>query len=925
MKKSAIPFSKGDLRQQGISGTNLTPPGTPQWNGVSERRNRTLLDMVRSMMSHSDLPISFWGHALQTAAFTLNRVTSKSVQKTPYEIWTGKRPKVQQQQVTEPEVEQTSQIVEENSTNLETQPLRRATRERYEPERYGFLVTSHGDVILVDQDEPKTYQEAVSSLDSEKWLVAIRSEMDSMSNNQVWTLVEPPEGIKPIGWKWVFNKKPDMDGNVQTYKGRLVAKGFRQINGIDYDETFSHVAMFKSIRILFATAAFQDYEIWQMDVKTTFLNRKLEEDVYMTQPEGFVTLENAGKVCKLQRSIYGLKQASRSWNLRFNDAIKEFGFIRNEDEPCVYKRVSGSIMSFLILYVDDILIIGNDIPTLQSIKTWLSSCFSMKDLGEAAYILGVKIYRDRSRRILGLSQSTYIDKVLKRFSMEESKRGFLPTMHGISLSKEMCPSSPQERERISKFPYASAIGSIMYGMICTRPALSYALSMTSRYQANPAASEAAKEAVSIKKFVTELGVVPSISDAVELYCDNNGAIAQAKEPRSHQRSKHILRRFHLIREIIDRGDVEICKVHTDDNIADPLTKPLTQQKHDRHTKSLGIRYEERVFESEVVDWAEELDTSRSSRVGEKICSRFAAYQGTQYEPAANTPRADKENFKKHMDDMADVRCLMLATMNSELQKQHENMVAYEMIQNLKEIYEGQARQERYETLKALFQCKMTEGTPVGAHVIKMMGYIQTLEKLGFSLKDELATDLILQSLPDSFKPFVLNFNMNEINKTLPHSPRSEKKRKEKKVAKSKGNGKTKAKGKNALKPKDGISKDGKCFHCEKSGHWKRNCHVYLEEVKKAKAVGASVSDRGGEYLSQDFDELLKECGIVSQLTPPGTPQWNGVSERRNQNLLDMVRSMMSHSDLLISFWGHALETAAFTLNRVPSKSVQKTP
>ncbi|KAK8685887.1 hypothetical protein V6N13_124919 [Hibiscus sabdariffa] len=663
------------LKECGIV-SQLTPPGTPQWNGVFERRNRTLLDMVRSMMSHTDLPTSFWGYALETAAFTLNRVPSKSVQKTPHEMWTGRRPnmsfmkiwgckayvkhqmstklepklekctfvgypketkgyyfynenkvfvartgvflekefltnsgmgrnieleEVQQQQVIEPEV---SQAVEENPTDLETQPLRRSTRERHEPERYGFLVTTHGDVILVNQDEPKTYQEAVASPDSEKWLEAMRSEMDSMSENQVWTLVEPPEGIKPIGCKWVFKKKTDMDGNVQTYKGRLVAKGFRQIHGVDYDETFSPVAMIKSIRILLTVAAFHDYEIWQMDVKTAFLNGKLEEDVYMTQPEGFVTPENAGKVCKLQRSIYGLKQASRSWNLRFNEAIQEFGFIRNEDEPCVYKKFSGSIVSFLILYVDGILIIGNDIPTLQSIKTWLSSCFSMKDLGEAAYILGVKIYRDRSRRLLGLSQSTYIDKVLKRFSMEESKRGFLPMRHGISLLKEMCPSTPQERERMSQIPYASAIGSIMYAMICTRPDVSYALSMTSRYQANPgeghwtvvknilkylrrtkdvflvyggeeelrikgvvswksskqdtvadstteaeyiAASEAAKEAVWIKKFITELGVIPSISDAVGLYCDNNGAIAQAKEPRSHHGPKHTFKCFYLIR------------------------------------------------------------------------------------------------------------------------------------------------------------------------------------------------------------------------------------------------------------------------------------------------------------------------------------------------------------------------------------------
>ncbi|KAK8556152.1 hypothetical protein V6N12_002565 [Hibiscus sabdariffa] len=181
------------LKECGIV-SQLTPPGTPQWNGVSERRNRTLLDMVIEL-----------------------------------------------------EVEQTSQVVEKNSTNLETQPLRRSTRERHEPERYGFLVTTHGDGILIDQDEPKIYQEAVSSPDFEKWLEAMRFEMDSMSENQVWTLVEPPEGIKPIGCKWVFKKKTNMDGKVQTYKGRLVAKGFRQIHGIDYDETFSPVAVIKSI------------------------------------------------------------------------------------------------------------------------------------------------------------------------------------------------------------------------------------------------------------------------------------------------------------------------------------------------------------------------------------------------------------------------------------------------------------------------------------------------------------------------------------------------------------------------------------------------------------------------------------------------------------------------------------------------------
>ncbi|WVZ83807.1 LOW QUALITY PROTEIN: hypothetical protein U9M48_030907 [Paspalum notatum var. saurae] len=402
-----------------------------------------------------------------------------------------------------------------------------------------------------------------------------------------------------------------------------------------------------------------------MDVKTTFLNGNLSEDVYMTQPDGFVDPQNAGKVCKLLKSIYGLKQASRSWNLRFDEVVKGFGFIKNVEEPCVYKKWERAV--FLVLYVDDILLIGNDIPMLEAVKDSLRKSFSMKDLEEAAYILGIKIYRDRSKRLIGFSQSTYIDKVLKRFNMHDSKKGFLPMSPSTILSKTQCPSTTDEQKRMSEIPYASAIGSIMYAMICTRPDVSFALSVTSRYQSCPgeghwiavknilkylrrtkdaflvfggekelvvkgytdasfqtdkddsrsqvgfvfclnggavswksskqdtvadsateaeyiAASEAAKEAVWIRKFVSELGVVPSASCPLDLYCDNMGAIAQAKEPRSHQKSKHILR------EIIDRGDVKICKVHTDLNVADPLKKPLPQSKFEAHTKAMGIGY-----------------------------------------------------------------------------------------------------------------------------------------------------------------------------------------------------------------------------------------------------------------------------------------------------------------------------------------------
>ena len=735
------------LKKCGIV-SQLTPPGTPQWNGVSERRNRTLLDMVRSMMSQSDLPLSFCGYALETAAFTLNRVPTKAVEKTPYEVWTGKRPSMSflkiwgceayvkrlmsdkltsksdkcifvgypkqtkgfyfynraenkifvarngvflEKEFISKGVSGSNVHLEEVQVALENTPitqhdpqeiveptqetleLRRSDRVRRIPQRYLFLMTEQRDILLLDNDEPTTFREAMMSPDSDKWLEAMKSEMQSMDDNQVWNLVDLPNGVKTIECKWIFKKKIDMDGNVYIHKARLVAKGFKQIHGIDYDETFSPVAMLKSIRIILAIAAYFDYEIWQMDVKTAFLNGNLNEDVYMTQPEGFINPNNARKVCKLRKSIYGLKQASRSWNIRFDEVVKGFGFIKNEEEPCVYKKTSGSALVFLVLYVDDILLIGNDIPLLESVKTSLKNSFSMKDLGEATYILGIRIYRNRSKRLIGLSQSTYIDKVLKRFNMQDSKKGFLPMSHGISLCKNQCPSTQDERDRMSKIPYASAIGSIMYAMICTRPDVSYALSATSRYQSDPgeshwiavknilkylrktkdaflvygseeelvvtgysdasfqtdkddyrsqsgyvfclnggavswksskqetvadstteaeyiAASEAAKEAVWIRKFISELGVIKSIENPVDLYCDNNGAIAQAKEPRSHQKSKHILRRYHLIREIVNRGDVKICKIGTDANVADPLTKPLSQVKHDMHTRAIGIRY-----------------------------------------------------------------------------------------------------------------------------------------------------------------------------------------------------------------------------------------------------------------------------------------------------------------------------------------------
>ncbi|KAL0416378.1 UNVERIFIED_CONTAM: Secreted RxLR effector protein [Sesamum latifolium] len=342
------------------------------------------------------------------------------------------------------------------------------------------------------------------------------------------------------------------------------------------------------------------------------INEVVEEEIYMDQPEGFTSV--------------------------------------GEEQ-----KVSGSSVAFLVLYVDDILLIGNDVKMLGDTKVWLSTQFSMKDLGEASYILGIKIIRDRSKRMLGMTQTSYVEKVLKRFKMENSKRGFLPVRHGVKLSKKQSPKTDEELRKMFDIPYASAVGSIQYVVQCTRPDVAFALSVTSRYQACAgeahwtavktilkylrrtkdmflvygggelilegysdasfqsdeddsksqsgfvfklnggvvawksskqdttadsiteaeyiAASEAAKEAVWMKNYIQELGVVPSIAEPVVIFCDNNGAIAQAKEPRSHHRSKHILRRYHLLREMVGRGDVRMDRVTSPENMADPLTKP----------------------------------------------------------------------------------------------------------------------------------------------------------------------------------------------------------------------------------------------------------------------------------------------------------------------------------------------------------------
>ena len=249
----------------------------------------------------------------------------------------------------------------------------------------------------------------------------MNDEMESMRTNQVLDLVDLPSGRKAIGNKWVLKIKCKADGSIERNKARLVAKGYTQKEGVDYKETFSLVVRFASVQLILAIVANLNLELYQMDIKTAFLNGELDEEIYMDQPIGFVTKGQKHKVCKLKQSIYGLKQSSRQWNLRVYRVILSNGFTMIKEDYCVYvKRSKGSFI-ILSLYVDDILLADNDMEMIIATKGWLSSNFEMKDMGEADYILGVKILRDRSKKLLGLSQQTYIKKVLERFQMHNCK------------------------------------------------------------------------------------------------------------------------------------------------------------------------------------------------------------------------------------------------------------------------------------------------------------------------------------------------------------------------------------------------------------------------------------------------------------------------------------------------------------------------
>ncbi|KAL2254166.1 UNVERIFIED_CONTAM: Retrovirus-related Pol polyprotein from transposon TNT 1-94 [Sesamum indicum] len=366
--------------------------------------------------------------------------------------------------------------ITESSTPLALgrEPRLRRAPDRYSPSLYYLLLSDCG--------EPECYAEAVNDVHKSKWELAMNDEMNSLKKNNTWELCQLPKGKKALQNRWVYRVKEESDGK-KRYKARLVVKGFQQRYGIDFTDVFTPVVKLTTIRLVLSMVAAENLELQQMDVKTAFLHGDLEEEIYMVQPEGYNGDDQ--QVCRLKKSLYGLKQAPRQWYRKFDNFMLEIGFSRCNADHCCYMKRFDEFFIILLLYVDDMLIAGSNVKEINRLKDQLSRKFDMKDLGEARQILGMKITRDKGIGKLWLSQSDYIEKVLCRFKMENAKLVGTPLGNQFKLSNSDSPQTDSERAKMRVTPYASAIGSLMYAMICTRPDIAHAVGVVSRFMSNP--------------------------------------------------------------------------------------------------------------------------------------------------------------------------------------------------------------------------------------------------------------------------------------------------------------------------------------------------------------------------------------------------------------------------------------------------------
>ncbi|GJZ43793.1 putative ribonuclease H-like domain-containing protein [Tanacetum coccineum] len=503
---------------------------------------------------------------------------------------------------------------------------------------------------FLSQVEPRSVAQA---LEDPSWVDAMQEEMQQFKFQNVWVLVDLPEGKYAIGTKWILKNKRDARGIVVRNKARLVAQGHRQEEGIDYDEVFAPVARIEAIRLFLAFASYMGFMVYQMDVKSAFLYGRIDEEVYVTQPKGFVDPQHPKKVYKVVKALYGLHQAPRAWYATLSTFLLKHGYRRGTIDKTLFLKKHKRDIILVQVYVDDIIFGSTKKAWCDEFEALMKGEFEMSAMGELTFFLGLQV-QQRPDGIF-ISQDKYVQEILKKFDLECVRTATTPYEAPKPKSKNE-PDSP-----VNVHLYRSMIGSLMY-LTASRPDIMFAVSACSRNQVTPTTSnlEAVKKIFKYLKGQPRLGlwyprespfVLEAYSDSdyagankdrksttggcqflgrrliswqckkqtivatssteaeyvaaanccgqvlwiqnqlldygynfmnTKIFIDNQSTICIVKNPVFHQRTKHIEIRHHFIRDANEKKLIQVLKIHTDDNVADLLTKAFDGPSDDYH-------------------------------------------------------------------------------------------------------------------------------------------------------------------------------------------------------------------------------------------------------------------------------------------------------------------------------------------------------
>ncbi|KAL0385511.1 UNVERIFIED_CONTAM: Copia protein [Sesamum radiatum] len=574
-----------------------TCPYTPQQNGLVERRHKQLLELARSLIFQAHLPTTFWGEALLAATYLLNRLPSSVLSwKTPYELLHKQPP---------------------SYDNLRVfRCLCFATLTKPHKDKFGkralrcvFLgyCTDHKGF-----KKPRSYTQAQGH---EEWEKAMAEELQALEQNETWKLTSLPPGKRAIGSRWVYKLKLNPDGSVNRYKARLVAKGYSQIEGVDYTDSFSPVAKNVTVRIFLSIAAAYSWPLHQLDVNNAFLHGFLDEEVYMSPPDGYSA--PPGQVCKLQKSLYGLKQVSQQWNLEFTLKIAEFGFKQSSHDHCLFiKSVPHGFLALLV-YVDDILVMGPSEDLIVEVKRYLDALFTIKDLGFAKYFLGLEIARSTDG--MSVTQRKYAMDIISDSGLTRATPVLTPLPPGLKLSTDSgahLREPDKFRRLIGSFYWVVLSCLKFFEFVCIytdadwgacvdsrRSVTGYCvflgpslISWKSKKQNTVSRSSAEAEYRAMASAVCELQWVSyiltdfrvPIATPIPFWCDNQAALHITANPVFHERTKHLDIDCHVVRDQYKAGFILPSFVSSKFQLADIFTKSLPRALFTSLLSKLGL-------------------------------------------------------------------------------------------------------------------------------------------------------------------------------------------------------------------------------------------------------------------------------------------------------------------------------------------------